>query len=379
MGNEEGKIMKRAVYVALVSMFLLAGMVSVVSAATTNAEFKASLVIYPKILATDTVDTVVTLGNDSNSVDVFVHCEWMDENQNAKDFEFTLTAGEIGWFLASTGFGSKGVDQFPPVPFVPTIGSLTCFATDQADDLPIQHNHLFGTATIYDFANGLGVGYNAYGFRRLIPKGVIPAADPVLSLNNVEYDACPAYLLGTFMFTGASFDAFDDPGYTVEAVTTDLTLYSCEQDMKQDPTPTYSKARFTIFDENEGRSTNTTICFKCWMEVTLDSRPSPYYVASAGVGTATNWGRWMFNPSNGFTFGYFRVQGVNSTSPEACGLAGPIQATPVIGTLFRTVSFVDAGDLVMTGGVLQSTNTSDTTGFILYDQASGGDVESNNR
>ena len=33
------------------------------------------------------------------------------------------------------------------------------------------------------------------------------------------------------MFTGASFE---DLGYDVEAVTTDVTLYSCKQDLRQD-------------------------------------------------------------------------------------------------------------------------------------------------
>jgi len=364
--------MKRAVYAALVAMFLLAGMVSVVSAATTNAEFKASLVIYPKIVSTATADTVVTLGNDSNSVDVWVHCEWMDEYQNHKDFEFNLTPGELAWWLASTGVGSKGVDPFIGWGSGSEIGSLTCFATDPADDLPIQHNHLFGTATIYDFANGIGVGYNAYGFRKLVN---VKSADAELSLNNTEYDACPQYLLGTFMFTGASFV---DLGYTVEALTTDVTLYSCKQDMTQDQEFTYTKARFTIFDENEGRSTNTTICFKCWLEFTLDENP----VTSGGAGTFVNFSRWMFNPANGFTFGYFRVQGVASTA-ASCGLGAPAVASPLIGTIFRTVSFTapvpNGPEWVMTGGVLQSTFTSDTSGFILYDQASGGDVESSNR
>lgn len=380
--------MKKAMYVALVAVFALVGMVTVASA-TTNGEFKASMVIYPKIVSTADIDTVVTIVNDSNATSVYVHCEWMDEYQDAKDFEFLLTAGEVAWFLASSGVGSvSGVD-----PFNYTIGSLTCFAVDQQDDLSIPFNNLVGTATIYDYALGEGVGYNAYGFRKIGPK----SATPHLLLNNVDFEACPVYLIGTYMVTGASFE---DLGRVVTAMTTDVTLYSCEQDMTQDASPTYTKARFTIFDENEGKSTNTTVCFKCWLETTLDvvdptlnpipkaAKASKY---SAGAGVFNNFARWMFNPANGFTFGYFRVQGVGSTA-AACGfpaLTPPIvvQATPLIGTIFRTVSFaapVPPGvpvvyDYALTGEIFQSTFTSDPTGFISYDQSGGPDVPSPQR
>jgi len=372
--------MKKVMYVALVAVFALISMVTVASA-TTNGEFKSSLVIWPKIVSTATVDTVVTLANDSNAIDVYVHCEWMDEYQDPKDFHFRLTAGEKAWFLASTGVGSVNVD-----PFQYTIGSLTCFATDQQDDLAIVFNNLVGSATIYDYALGTGVGYNAYGFRKL---NGLKNTNSILLLNGTEYDACPQYLLGNFMFTGASFV---DLGYTVTAMTTDVTLYSCEQDLSQDPAPTYTKARFTVMDENEGKNTNTTVCFKCWLETTLDvvdptlipiPKNAKASVYSAGAGVFNNFARWMFNAANGMTFGFFRVEGVPS-NPAACGfpaLTPPIvvQATPLIGTVFRTVNFGAQGPYAMTGGILQSTGTGDTTGFVNYDQSGGPDVPSPQR
>lgn len=357
--------MKKVMYVAIVAMFLFAGMVSVASAAVTNGEIKGSLFVLPKIVVTDTTDTIITIGNDAGSASIYLHCQWMDQYQNTKDVHFPVTPHGMNWFRASDGTGSINISDYLDGPY----GSLTCWASDEATDAPLSRNQLFAQATIYDYANLLAVSYNGYAFRALAGLN----ADDQLLLDNSEYDACPQYALGTFMFTGAKFE---DLGYTVEAVTTDLTLYACKQDLKQAPTPTITKARFTIYDENENGTTNTTLCFKCWVETTLDEVP----VQSGNAGTFKNFKRWMAILNGDeyvATFGYFRVNGVAGTEAE-CGLAGPAVASPVIGTLFRTVDITSPGDLVMTGGILQSTTTADTSGFISFDK-NPGSVEASQR
>ncbi len=93
------------------------------------------------------------------------------------------------------------------------------------------------------------------------------------------YDACPTYLVTNFFPAGAR-----DPWG--EGVNPDLTLVPCKQDLRQDRTPTCTKAKFDIWNENETKFTGAYQCLKCWWEGYLGEIGTPLsqYGKDSGFG-----------------------------------------------------------------------------------------------
>ena len=67
------------------------------------------------------------------------------------------------------------------------------------------------------------------------------------------------------------------------AGTTELTLVPCDQDVRQDQLPIYTKANFTVWDEDEVAATGAYLCFKCWVETTLTDPPVASKAARSSV------------------------------------------------------------------------------------------------
>jgi len=349
--------MKKSVFVALIAIFVV-GLAGVALAgapvAITNGELKASYMVWPKVINTATEDTVITIFNDSSGP-AFLHCYWMDEDQVPFDFEFEITRYQTVWFKASDGGGMTENKVVEVQPFHGEYGELKCWVVGD-DDLPVSRNAFIGTGTIFNFVDGTAIGYNAYGFRRAGAAGNAP----VLTLNGTEYDSCPAYLLGTFMLDGASFD---DDSYTVEAGTTELTLVPCDQDVRQDLLPIYTKVNFTVWDEDEIGATGAYLCFKCWVETTLTDPP-----IRSGLTTWKYKGFQNFTKAAiGGTFATVKITPV-SGSVAACGFPSVSPARPVIGLLFG--STVVNGLYATSGSLLQSSASpwAGTAPVVLYDQ-----------
>jgi len=370
--------MKRAVYVAFAVLFLLAGLSSVALAAqnVTNPSQKGSLVVLPKIVVERdvngvvTADTVVTMVNDfTNFVDI--KCYWMDEYQNIQDFVYRITRSQIVWFRASDGSGMSGSQAVEVPYFDGTYGELKCWAVNAEGSRQISWNHLFGSATIYDYTRGEAWEYSSWNFTaRNVARGTAVGPGGKLVLGGVDgtYDACPEYVLGVFMADGSDFE--DSSGNIVDLSTTDLTLVPCKQDLRQDRTPTWTKAQFDIWNEDEVKSTGAYICFKCWLETTL--APKPVY--SAGAGTWRNFDKFGINSLH-TTMGFFRVTGVAST---ACKITdwklvpgGATVASPLIGVISKSVVLKPVGGSPPYANAETGTNLNtagfDPTGFVWWD------------
>jgi len=350
--------MKKAVFVALLAMFVvgLAGVaLAGVPVAITNGELKASYMVWPKIVNTTAQDTVITIFNDGPGP-VVLHCFWMDELQVPFDFEFEITRFQTVWFKASDGGGMTGTKAVDVSPFHGQYGELKCFAVDD-NDFPITKNNFVGTGTIFNFVEGTAIGYNAYGFRRAGATGTTTT----LTMNGTEYDNCPAYLLGTFMLDGASFV---DGAYTVEAGTTELTLVPCDQDLRQDRLPIYTKVNFTVWDEDEVGATGAYLCFKCWIETTLTDPPVP----SKGYFNAVGFKNFTEATIGGVfaTVKITPVVGGTTACKFPTGVSSP--ARPVIGLLFGSTTF--NGLWASSGSLLQSTSTAwaGAAPVVRYDQ-----------
>lgn len=344
--------MKKVFYVSLM-VLMVAGLATSAMAGvaynTTNGEWRGSMVIFPKVVFNSVItaanpnllDTVITLHNDSASSGADLHCYFMDEYQQPSDLEFFITKREPVWLSAEKYFFEYDPAN-PGVPLTYGKGAVICFAVNPTD-FGTNWNWLTGTATVYDFTNGTSFTYNGYTFRRSQADGT--TAELVLDGN--VYDKCPDYLLGSYMLKGAKIESGTPIYGTVEASTTELVLMPCIQDLREQRTPTYTKALFTIFDANEISLSGTELCFKCWIETTLTVPPK----ASKGFSKAFQFQRFLDDTMPG-TSAEFRVTG-KATSAAYCGFPAAAVDTPLLGVInrYETVNT----KLSVSGAILNST------------------------
>jgi hypothetical protein len=274
-------MVRKARFISLVLVVVLAGMVTVASAAqnVANVSQKGSLLIWPKILAYGlsgggtaplqqqpfAVDTFIFIGNDYYT-DVWVKCYWVDWEQQIQDFMFRLTPNQPVVFSALEGLGD-GFVTIPP--FQGGAGELKCWAVNAVGDSQIAFNHLYGNALLVQ--ENAGVVYNAWSFTaRGVAQGspVGTGGNLQLTGQNGAYDACPQYLVTNFI----PADIVGNEG----PINPDLTLVPCKQDLRQDRVPTCTKAKFDIWNENETKFTGAYRCIKCWYEGFLDEIGAPY-------------------------------------------------------------------------------------------------------
>ena len=274
----------------------------------TNSQ-KGSLVIFPRIVAeaNGSADTIVTLTNDSTS-GVLLKCFYATSDpwngtgstkplKHFQDFTINLTHNQPVAWLASSGQAYSGSQRWqgfvvPPFGYYPDgtfrpHGELKCWVI--MDDFSSQKswNHLFGTASVIQ-AGGQAYEYSAWGFQALYATGTASATPGVLNLNNSDYDACPNMLLGNFI---ASDGTAGGPQTTV-------TLASCNEDLRQNFTPTVTKLTWTFYNQDEGQRTGFHICADSWFEYVFPTTITAY-TGAIGLGTIP---------------GYFRIETTADTS-----------------------------------------------------------------
>jgi hypothetical protein len=273
----------------------------------------------------------------------------VDENQTIQDFQFLITSNQPIWFRASDGLGTgtfNGKDltlnpiKVPPF-FVNSVGELICWAVNAAGTDQVASNHLYGTAMVVDYADFTAYEYNSFNFTARgytnadIGQAIPPQGDLKLSANFREFDACPQYLLFNFFAYGnpVEIGLFGEAA-AVEIGKTDLTLVPCNQDLRQDRTPTCTKAKFDIWNENETKFTGAYQCFKCWFEGYLSDIGTPQGSTGGFGGDKFTYGGLHT------TLGRMRVTGVKST---VCNGLFPTcrdqAATPLVGIISTQIMF----------------------------------------
>ncbi len=250
---------------------------------------KGTLLFYPKVeIRWDDQgnllqDTIITLANDwpanTKVLLYFVSetCTWVDN-------DIYITMNEPCFWAASTGL-PKGVSPWTVLgePYPDPEGSgdmimrgyVVAWAVD-AINREVCWNHLYGGATLINYANGYAWEYSAYAFQALPggdvdcpPGALLPAPYGELNLNGIEFDYAFRNLLFTFFAPGT--DALSIPGYDV-GVETDLTLMIACQDLRQDNYGPYcTKANFEIWNENEVSFSGMHLCFCKWYQVLLST------------------------------------------------------------------------------------------------------------
>jgi hypothetical protein len=298
------------------------GVVAADARADVTIEKGASIVVFPKVLADGTRDTVIQLANTGNSM-VHVKCYYVNASLfdtltfapcdvpsptcaplwQETDFNIWLTKQQPTHWLVSSGrrvdptdgFGYNGSGFDPGL--IPPVsdfeGELKCIEVTESDE-PVTGNHLKGEATISvareiaglsDIFAGDVSKYNAIGI--LGNPGVAPS-NPLL-LNGEVYDACPSKLILNHFATLAEDpvvselndkliyrrpSGLDNNFNVLDSTTfTQLTLVPCSEDF-ENQLPTSSTVQFVIYNEFEERfSASTTV--NCYLNVELTDIDSP--------------------------------------------------------------------------------------------------------
>ena len=228
--------MKKCALVILVMVFSIAILSSwCLAQPVTNTSKEGSLLIWPKIITSDTTDTFIMINNSYPS-SVNVKCYWEYKNTETGtppyfrngcvnyDFQFKLTANQPAVFSAKTGMHmwDESVQKSPPIAAFgwPGEGILKCWAVDADAQNQISWNYLKGEAFVMDYTAGSVWEYNAWRFAANPARGAAVGTGGRIELSgtNGGYDACPSYLVFDFLA--------DSPTNT-----SDLTLIPCKQDM----------------------------------------------------------------------------------------------------------------------------------------------------
>jgi hypothetical protein len=257
-----------------------------------SASEKGSVLIFPKVelrwnAAGDLIqDTFISITNDQNQA-VNVHMYFVSEACTNVDNDILLTRNQPSWWSAFSGL-PKGVSPFTvlgaPIPDPEGTGDeilrgyIVAFAVN-ADIEQIRWNHLFGEATIVNYADGTAWEYTAYAFQAIEgQEGDVVGTPGMLDLDGVFYDAGFNRLLLNFFAAGST--AFSGGGAVVTH-DTDLTLLILDQDLRQDNDgPFTTKAQFYIWNENEVGFSGMEYCITKWDESLLSARGGHFLVGN---------------------------------------------------------------------------------------------------
>ncbi len=306
-------------------------------------ERSASVLVFPKVVANGTRDTLIQITNTSNSM-VHAHCFYVNAAPTFPgvpphpvlnpplwqeiDFDIWLTKQQPTYWRVSTGRQDnyvQGID--PPCDFVSGnldcpnsgfdpgavppvvedfIGELKCVETDQTG-APISGNHLKGEATIvtYDVCNPItnlcavsgstcsvetcgedfdAAKYNAVG----ILGNEFNNGDGVLCLGgesndqcpDPEYNGCPELWILNHLAVGAESPSLGEGS----SVDTSITVVPCSQNFElQNPLldPGIVTLQMLTYNEFE-QNISASAQFVCWEDFDLTAINAAFGVLFPG-------------------------------------------------------------------------------------------------
>jgi hypothetical protein len=363
--------MKKRIMGAIVLAAALGGGPALALQNVANTSQKGSLLIFP-LINVDTQDssnTLIEISNDSATSPVHLECFYVNERKGRVDFDFTLSPKATASWEVLTGSGDIPAPAFPTggnfSPGNPRKGELVCFAINPGSTNQIAFNHLTGTATVIALADTdarqtrQAFRYNPWSFIARSASG-LPALDNVLQGpagdlqltggGDGTYDACPMYNIVNFVPNGATLNG-------VTTIDNDLSVVSCNQDLRQDFLLHLTKLQFTVWNVNEHSFSGSYICADSVTSVPLGPADrSPTLI------NGTNFDFAILRTDNA----RYMVQGVPSTQcpgPPASqteGLLGVATASLQLGA-GAGVEDQEVGSTTQGAGMLP--------GFVLWDPA----------
>jgi len=255
--------------------------------ADVTSEKAASILVFPKVTANATTDTVIMLVNTSNSM-IQVHCNYVDarlfdavtgqrcERPSATclplwqetDFDLWLTRQQpTHWSVAqgrrvdpTDGFNADGSGfdpgHIPPKPDFE--GELKCVEVSASGE-PVTGNHLRGQAVVFSSTGDIA-RYSAIGIEG---NPDVSPSNPLV-LDGDMYAACPEKL---WLNHGAEIR---------NGVNTELTLVPCSQDL-ENQVPSTVTVQFLVYNSFEERfSASTTVtCYLSTLLSDIDAATNP--------------------------------------------------------------------------------------------------------
>jgi hypothetical protein len=293
----QGMIRRRIV--TILGACLLGGTLATPTAQGTS-DHPAALLLFPKVIADGTRDTIIQIVNSSDQSST-ARCVYLNAAlQNpasppgpsnppvwqATPFALPFKQQQpLSWVLSQghVAFGAigHGTVQINPccgeVPAVtmPFQGELLCVVTDSTGHPTANAGNLLGTATIKHLASGDTSKYNAIGLAALSTgdgNDVLCLGGGVSSNcpRGAEYQGCPLQWALDHLAYGAQ-DPVIGAG---SAVRTNITVVPCSQDFST-PTPSSTTINFDLHNGMEQPSTTVT----CWADLPLNAI-SPQFNAS---------------------------------------------------------------------------------------------------
>lgn len=370
---------------------VLVGVLASGATAEVTTERSASILVFPKVIADGTRDTIIQITNTSNSM-VHAHCFYVNGALTFPDlppgpgnpplwieidFDIWLTRQQPTYWVVSQGrlvnpadpvctrlnlsCPDAGIDPGRVPPVVPDFtGELKCIEVDSSG-APLSGNHLKGEATLvtsdvcnpdtntcvlsggecedtedctplHDIAkyNALGVIGNDRNNQDavLCLGGEATAECP----DGAEYNACPHTWILNHIADGAASPFLNGDS----SVATDITVVPCSQNFETQ-IPTTVKLQFSIINEFE-QAFSASTSVTCWAEHQL-SDINPVF-GSAFVGGST-FMQTRIRPATGNQTGFMIVMDerhvggpVNfGVDAEQQQITGPGQATTAAANL----------------------------------------------
>jgi hypothetical protein len=251
-----------------------------------TTERPGAILIFPKVVWTDTTNTEIQITNTSN---VLVHaaCFYVDGRSingipiwQITDFHIALTRQQPTQWSACDGRGVNPQDSIPtsgldPGAIPPVArgfqGGLVCVQTHQDGSTNGNANALKGEATIGD-ENADGALVSVAKYNAIAIQGIADNGDNELRLDNVEFAACPAGAFLNFVPEGSEDEAINSLGDGPSAVSTTLAFMPCAMDF-ENLVPGHTTLSFQFRDEFEVGPSLTPVNVECWTPFNLGSAP----------------------------------------------------------------------------------------------------------
>jgi len=294
-----------------------------VARADISTERSGSIVVFPKIIANSTRDTIIQITNTSNQM-VRAHCFYVNAALTDPtappgplnpplwlevDFDISLTKQQPTYWSVSQGREvnptdppcepgvqdcfNAGFDPGRVPPVVPDfVGELKCVEVDESNR-PLAGNHLKGEATLVDLATNDVSKYNA-----IAVPGLENNADDILVLGGgqctgpgdrngdicgsdedcgesapcaFEYDACPQ----TWIVNSQAAGSPDLILGTDSTVDTEITIIPCTQNYETQE-PTTVTLQFLTWNDYESQFSFST-SVTCWGNLDLANLGAPHF------------------------------------------------------------------------------------------------------
>jgi hypothetical protein len=318
------RVLKRSPWLSGLGLVLVLALFSLISrpaAADVASDQAGSIVIFPKVIADGTRDTLIALSNTATTMQ-YAHCFYVNAGGTCErsdvqcavdsdcpgyedfgehciafwqedDFDLQLTKQQPTIWRASTGrivnptdpVGGEcqtgmvegtlrqtcpGIDpgNIIPAPAQPFRGELKCILVDSGGAAGTS-NALKGEAIIETLGSPQISKYNSINILAVQdPPSYTDTADLALKLNNAEYNACPDSLEVVHYANGAQDVVLNalDPNSCASPmgcpVGMQITLVPCTEDL-EDQVCVNTIAQFDVFDEQE-TPVSASMEIACW-------------------------------------------------------------------------------------------------------------------